>query len=116
MRSCVGYLVLLCKSALILAPLQSLEYSQLMIDSPLFTTYMYQNLGSQWGSSVPAFLAAACLPLPFLFYRFGDAIRAHSKYAKEAQLITSVMLEQQSVKQEPSTTQQEDEEAAADDM
>lgn len=31
--------------------------------SPLFTPYMYQNLGNQWASSIPAFLALACTPL-----------------------------------------------------
>ena len=66
-------------------------------ESPLFTTYMYQNLGSQWGSSIPAFLALVCAPLPFLFYRFGDTIRAHSKYAAKAQQITAQMLDQKQV-------------------
>lgn len=31
---------------------------------PLFTTYMYQNLGIHWASSIPAFLALACVPMP----------------------------------------------------
>ena len=51
---------------------------------PLFTTYMFQNLGIHWASSVPAFLALACAPLPFLFYRFGAAIRRQCKYSAEA--------------------------------
>ncbi|GAB1212152.1 hypothetical protein ATERTT37_001282 [Aspergillus terreus] len=51
---------------------------------PLFTTYMYRDLGVHWASSVPAFLALACVPLPFLFYRFGPAIRARCKYSAEA--------------------------------
>ncbi|KAL6719033.1 hypothetical protein ACLMJK_003268 [Lecanora helva] len=59
---------------------------------PLFTPYMYQNLGTQWASSVPAFLALACTPLPFLFYTFGNSIRARSKYAAKAQMITAAML------------------------
>lgn len=51
---------------------------------PLFTTQMYNNLGIHWASSVPAFLALACVPFPFLFYRYGPAVRARCKYAAEA--------------------------------
>ncbi|KAK6068802.1 major facilitator superfamily transporter [Seiridium cupressi] len=51
---------------------------------PLFTTNMYQNLGIHWASSIPAFLALACLPFPFFFYKFGDKIRARCKFAAEA--------------------------------
>lgn len=31
---------------------------------PLFTTYMFDNLGIHWASSIPAFLALACVPMP----------------------------------------------------
>ncbi|PWY66713.1 MFS general substrate transporter [Aspergillus heteromorphus CBS 117.55] len=51
---------------------------------PLFTTYMYENLGIHWASSVPAFLALACVPFPFVFYKYGPAIRRRCKYAAEA--------------------------------
>ncbi|EKG16620.1 Major facilitator superfamily [Macrophomina phaseolina MS6] len=51
---------------------------------PLFTTYMYQDLGIHWASSIPAFLALACVPFPFLFYKYGPAIRARCKYAAQA--------------------------------
>ncbi|KAJ5747135.1 uncharacterized protein N7511_008831 [Penicillium nucicola] len=51
---------------------------------PLFTTYMYQNLGIHWASCVPAFLALVCCPFPFIFYRYGPAIRRKCKYAAEA--------------------------------
>lgn len=70
---------------------------------------MYHNLGIQWASSIPAFLALVCVPLPFLFYRFGYVIRMHSKYAAEAARITNQMLNQH---QEPmkasSVTAQDD--------
>lgn len=52
---------------------------------PLFTVQMYHNLGIHWASMVPAFLALACLPFPFLFYKYGGAIRARCKYAAEAE-------------------------------
>ncbi|OHE93784.1 major facilitator superfamily transporter [Colletotrichum orchidophilum] len=51
---------------------------------PLFTTQMYQNLGIHWASSVPAFLALACLPFPFLFHKYGHIIRAKCAFAAEA--------------------------------
>jgi hypothetical protein len=51
---------------------------------PLFTTYMYADLGIHWASSIPAFLALACVPFPFLFYKYGSAIRLRCKFAAEA--------------------------------
>ncbi|KAF7930227.1 hypothetical protein BELL_0965g00010 [Botrytis elliptica] len=51
---------------------------------PLFTSYMYQNLGIHWASSIPAFLALACVPFPFLFYKYGASIRMKCKFAAEA--------------------------------
>ncbi|OBT71842.1 hypothetical protein VF21_09775 [Pseudogymnoascus sp. 05NY08] len=51
---------------------------------PLFTPYMYQKLGIHWASSVAAFLALACMPLPLLFYRYGAGIRAKCEYSREA--------------------------------
>lgn len=45
---------------------------------------MYRNLGVQWASCVPAFLSLACVPFPFLFYKYGLVIREHCKYAAEA--------------------------------
>lgn len=60
---------------------------------PLFSPILYQNLGAQWGSSIPAFLALACAPMPFLFYRFGKYLRDRSKYAQEAQRIMDHILQ-----------------------
>lgn len=51
---------------------------------PLFSTYMYNGLGIHWASSIPAFLALACIPFPFLFYKFGPAIRSRCKYAAQS--------------------------------
>lgn len=51
---------------------------------PLFTSYMYADLGIHWASSIPAFLALACVPFPFLFYKYGPAIRARCKFAAES--------------------------------
>jgi MFS family permease len=54
------------------------------LHSPLFTTPMYQNLGIHWASSISAFLALACLPFPWIFYKYGPAIRRHCQYAAES--------------------------------
>lgn len=51
---------------------------------PLFTAKMFQRLGTHWGSSVPAFLALAFAPVPFLLFRYGPAIRSRCKYSAEA--------------------------------
>ncbi|KAK4214525.1 major facilitator superfamily domain-containing protein [Rhypophila decipiens] len=58
---------------------------------PLFTMNMYENLGLHWASSVPAFLALACVPFPFLFWKFGARIRMKCKYAAEAALVLERM-------------------------
>ena len=52
---------------------------------PLFTTSMYHNLGIHWASSIPAFLALACVPFPFLFYKYGARIRMSCKFASESE-------------------------------
>jgi hypothetical protein len=59
---------------------------------PLFTTQMYENLGIHWASSVPAFLALACMPFPLLFYIYGATIRERCRYAKEAQAVLEMIL------------------------
>lgn len=51
---------------------------------PLFTMEMYRGLGIHWASSVPAFLALACVPFPLLFYRYGAAIRMRCTFARTA--------------------------------
>ncbi|KAI0846229.1 MFS general substrate transporter [Daldinia vernicosa] len=58
---------------------------------PLFTTAMYTNLGIHWASCIPAFLALACLPFPFLFYKFGARIRMKCKFAAEAAKVLEKM-------------------------
>lgn len=48
---------------------------------PLFTGSMYGNLGINWASSIPAFLSLVCVPMPFLFYRYGERIRRRCHYS-----------------------------------
>ncbi|KAI1205012.1 MFS general substrate transporter [Annulohypoxylon truncatum] len=75
---------------------------------PLFTSYMYANLGIHWASSIPAFLALACVPFPFLFYKFGPAIRKNCKYAaKSAAFMEKLQDAQASSGREDSEEQEE---------
>jgi hypothetical protein len=53
----------------------------------LFTTYMFHNLGIHWATTIPAFLALICLPMPFIFWKYGAVIRNWSKYSSEAAAI-----------------------------
>ena len=61
---------------------------------PLFTTQMFQNLGIHWAASIPAFLALACVPFPFLLYKYGPAIRTRCKYAAECKALKEQMQSQ----------------------
>lgn len=71
---------------------------------PLFVKYMYDDLGIHWASSVPAFLALACVPFPFLFYKYGAAIRAKCKFAAESAAFMEA-LRQQAAPAAPSETE-----------
>ncbi|GKZ74343.1 hypothetical protein AnigIFM50267_011842 [Aspergillus niger] len=62
----------------------SVLYSLFSTLFPLFTSYMYKNLGIHWASSIPAFLALACVPFPFLFYKYGEGTRKRCKFAAES--------------------------------
>jgi hypothetical protein len=74
---------------------------------PLFTTYMYSDLGIHWASTIPAFLALACVPFPFLFYIYGPAIRLRCKYAAESDAFMRKMAEQIKQQQDGSEDKEE---------
>lgn len=48
---------------------------------PLFIAAMFHNLTNQWAASTWAFISLAMIPIPFLFYFKGKAIRSKSKRA-----------------------------------
>lgn len=61
---------------------------------PLFTRQMYDALGINWASSIPAFLSLACAPIPcvyrrraltrsYIFYRYGLKLRSMSNFAPD---------------------------------
>lgn len=49
---------------------------------PLFSVQMYQALGINWASSLLGFVTVAMLPIPWLFYRYGRAIRRKGSIPK----------------------------------
>ncbi|KAE8152314.1 major facilitator superfamily domain-containing protein [Aspergillus avenaceus] len=53
---------------------------------PLFTSSMYDALGIHWASSIPAFFALACVPFPFILYRYGHIIRKRCPYSAKSEL------------------------------
>ncbi|RAL10166.1 MFS transporter [Aspergillus homomorphus CBS 101889] len=79
---------------------------------PLFTTYMYNNLGIHWASCIPAFLSLACLPFPFIFYKYGATIRRKCKYSAEADAFMRKLAEK-TLHHPEKETEAEDEEAEA---
>ena len=47
---------------------------------PLFTVQMYERLGIQWAGSLLGFVSIALMPVPWVLYKWGPAIRAKSAY------------------------------------
>ncbi|GAB7347879.1 hypothetical protein MBLNU459_g5405t1 [Dothideomycetes sp. NU459] len=47
---------------------------------PLFTVQMYEALGVGWATSIFGFVSLALMPIPWVFFRWGPAIRARSSY------------------------------------
>lgn len=71
---------------------------------PLFTRDMYESLGTQWASSVPAFLSLIMVPAPFVLYKYGAAIRSKCVYASEAErAMKTLRMKAAQPTEEPST-------------
>ena len=41
---------------------------------------MYEKLGRHWAGTLLALLCGVCAPAPVLFYRYGKALRARSRF------------------------------------
>lgn len=48
---------------------------------PLFSVQMFQKLGVQWAASLLGFLSIVLACMPFVFYRWGPALRKRSAYS-----------------------------------
>lgn len=47
---------------------------------PLFTVQMFERLGNGWAGSLLGFIALALMPMPWVFYRYGKALRSRSSF------------------------------------
>ena len=47
---------------------------------PLAGPKMYATLGLGWGNSLLGFVAVTMLPIPWLFYKYGQRIRTHPRF------------------------------------
>lgn len=50
---------------------------------PLFTLQMYHKLGIGWATSLLGFLSLLMLPIPWVLYSWGPALRARSAFKPE---------------------------------
>lgn len=50
---------------------------------PLFAAQMYEKLGLEWASSLLGFIAILLVPIPFVFFYYGEKIRFRSPWARE---------------------------------
>lgn len=59
----------------------SLVRSMAAAGLPLAAPRMYRILGTQWATSVLAFICVIMVPAPFVFYRYGERLRGMSRFA-----------------------------------
>ncbi|RLV96551.1 putative drug/proton antiporter YHK8 [Spathaspora sp. JA1] len=48
---------------------------------PLFGLQMYKSLGIHWATTLLALFAVVLIPIPFLFFKYGEYLRSKSPYA-----------------------------------
>ena len=48
---------------------------------PLFATQMYHTLGVDWATSLLGFLTIAMIPVPILFFIYGEKLRKMSRFS-----------------------------------
>ncbi|KAI4091502.1 MAG: hypothetical protein L6R37_007725 [Teloschistes peruensis] len=56
---------------------------------PLFTVQMFSTLGIGWASSLLGFVSVALVPVPWVLFKYGHRIRAHSQYIYTKKLATT---------------------------
>ncbi|KAJ3570415.1 hypothetical protein NP233_g4421 [Leucocoprinus birnbaumii] len=61
---------------------QSLARNITALSFPLFTQQMYRQLGFPWANTLFAFIALLLMPIPFVLFRWGPAIRRGSKFSR----------------------------------
>ncbi len=63
---------------------------------------MFHTIGIHWAVTIPGFLAVICLPMPYLFWKYGEIIRSWSKYSSEAAVFMTIR--SKSIPQKPEDT------------
>ncbi|RCK57287.1 putative drug/proton antiporter YHK8 [Candida viswanathii] len=48
---------------------------------PLFGLQMYEGMGIQWATTLLALVSVLLIPIPFLFFKYGEHLRSKSPYA-----------------------------------
>lgn len=59
--------------------------SSLSAGFPLFESAMYRNLEVNWASSLLGFLTVVLIPVPILFYIYGEKVRRPSRFVPDIQ-------------------------------
>ena len=72
---------------------------------PLAATPMYDKLGVAWASTLLGFLSLAMSIIPFAFIRYGDRIRANSKFCQELKQRKIAVEEEKAQRESQSTPQ-----------
>ncbi|KAL8671934.1 MAG: hypothetical protein Q9168_003590 [Polycauliona sp. 1 TL-2023] len=75
---------------------------------PIAARPMYRSLGIAWASSLLGFLSLAMCIIPFAFIKYGDRIRANSKFCQE-------LREKKRIAQEEKTERERSDASAADE-
>ena len=85
--------------------------------APLFTTYMFDSLGIGGGGTLIGGVACLLAPIPFVFYKYGEAIRKRSKFAPtEPKKDEESAVEAEEIKASDRSSSQEDEAALDEEM
>jgi hypothetical protein len=71
---------------------------------------MYDSLGLHWAAALPGFIALACIPFTWVFWKYGAKIRAKCKYSADAErqmnaLIAARMAQMNAAKDEESNVE-----------
>ena len=54
------------------------------IPFPLITVQMMDKIGFDWSCSLIGFISLVLVPVPWVFYKYGPALRARSQYVRTA--------------------------------
>lgn len=50
---------------------------------PLYVDQMFHGMGFQWAGLLLAMICVGLMPIPFVFYKFGERVRGRSRVAEK---------------------------------